>query len=152
MKMLLSLVLMVSLVTACNNVPAESTETESASSQTLVIEKPIADNAYLIYFDWDKAVLNDEGMQKLRKVVKKLLLRKDPYLLNLNGHADASGAADYNMTLSEKRANRVKTLLSSFGVPAKTMSVYAFGESDLAVPTKDGVREPLNRRVEIFVE
>lgn len=69
--------------------------------------------------------------------------------LNVAGHADTSGSTAYNQNLSEARAKNVADLLHNAGVPAETMTVQAFGETRPAVPTPDGVREPLNRRVEV---
>ncbi len=67
----------------------------------------------------------------------------------LGGHADRSGSADYNVGLSQRRADAVKAYLGGRGVPDGAMSTEAFGESRPLVETADGVREPQNRRVEI---
>lgn len=108
--------------------------------------------SYLIYFEWDRAVLSREALGKLRAVAKELLAIKEPYTLVLNGHTDSSGTEEYNMKLSQKRAQRVRDLLVTLGVPSAIMQVFAFGETDLDVSTGDGVREAKNRRVEIFLE
>jgi outer membrane protein OmpA-like peptidoglycan-associated protein len=65
------------------------------------------------------------------------------------GHADRSGPEAYNQVLSERRARNVAQALGERGIPASTMGVEAYGESQPRVPTDDGVREPQNRRVEI---
>ena len=72
--------------------------------------------------------------------------------ISINGHADRAGTETYNMDLSERRARFVMKALEEAGVPAKLMQYFAFGETDPAVPTADGVREPKNRRVEIYIE
>lgn len=69
--------------------------------------------------------------------------------LQVDGHADASGSAPYNQKLSETRANNVAQLLRNAGIPAEALAVRGYGKSRLAVQTADGVREPLNRRVEV---
>jgi outer membrane protein OmpA-like peptidoglycan-associated protein len=71
--------------------------------------------------------------------------------LTVSGHADASGSAKFNQSLSEARARNIADLLSGAGVPAEAMTVQGFGKTHLAVQTADGVREPLNRRVEVNV-
>jgi OOP family OmpA-OmpF porin len=38
------------------------------------------------------------------------------------------------------------------GVPASAIAIQGFGETHLLVPTGPGVREPQNRRVEIFIK
>lgn len=69
--------------------------------------------------------------------------------LNVSGHADSSGSDRINQALSERRARNVAELLAARGVPAESLNVQAFGETRPAKSTGDGVREPLNRRVEI---
>lgn len=72
--------------------------------------------------------------------------------VNINGHTDRSGSTEYNMNLSERRAKFVMNALKAAGVPENIMKYFAFGETDPAVPTADGVKEPKNRRVEVFFE
>ncbi|HEX7760995.1 MAG TPA: OmpA family protein [Caulobacteraceae bacterium] len=69
--------------------------------------------------------------------------------IKITGHADRAGSDAYNQKLSERRARHVADLLVSTGAPAGQLSVEGKGESSPAVQTPDGVREPLNRRVEI---
>jgi len=69
--------------------------------------------------------------------------------LEVVGHADRSGSDDYNIGLSNRRAGNVVALLEGAGVPRGDMTVEGRGESQLKVETMDGVREPMNRRVEI---
>ena len=69
--------------------------------------------------------------------------------LQVSGHADSSGGDAYNLALSERRARNVADLLVGKGVAADSLVVQSFGETRPAVQTGDGVREPLNRRVEI---
>ena len=67
----------------------------------------------------------------------------------LSGHADRSGSDQYNVGLSQRRADNVRQYLAGRGVPEGAMTTEAFGESRPLVETADGVREPQNRRVEI---
>ncbi|HWH16856.1 MAG TPA: OmpA family protein, partial [Allosphingosinicella sp.] len=62
---------------------------------------------------------------------------------------DRSGSASYNVGLSQRRADAVRSYLAGRGVPNGAMATEAFGESRPLVETADGVREPQNRRVEI---
>jgi outer membrane protein OmpA-like peptidoglycan-associated protein len=56
------------------------------------------------------------------------------------------------MALSLRRASTVKSALVKEGVPADSISVVGRGETALLVPTKDNIREPQNRRVEIVIQ
>ncbi|OTJ68810.1 OmpA family protein, partial [Pseudomonas aeruginosa] len=55
----------------------------------------------------------------------------------------------YNVGLSQRRADSVRSYLSGRGIPDGVISSEAFGESRPRVETADGVRELQNRRVEI---
>ena len=55
------------------------------------------------------------------------------------------------LRLSERRAEAVKAELIRLGVPATVITTVGKGEEDPLVPTKDGVREAQNRRVEIVI-
>jgi OmpA-OmpF porin, OOP family len=73
-----------------------------------------------------------------------------PYTrIDVNGNTDTSGAPSYNQGLSERRARVVAGELVRDGVPANAISMHAYGDTHLLVPTGPGVREPQNRRVEI---
>jgi len=67
------------------------------------------------------------------------------------GHADTSGNAAYNMALSQRRAEAVREAMLKDGVSQASVAVVGHGEDALSVSTRDGVREPKNRRVEIIV-
>ena len=69
--------------------------------------------------------------------------------LRVVGHTDMAGSASYNEGLSERRARNVADLLTAAGAPAASLQVSGVGKTQPAVQTADGVREPLNRRVEV---
>jgi outer membrane protein OmpA-like peptidoglycan-associated protein len=56
------------------------------------------------------------------------------------------------MRLSKRRAESVAARLEKDGVPSSEIAIVAKGKHDLLVPTKDGVREPQNRRVTIVYD
>jgi outer membrane protein OmpA-like peptidoglycan-associated protein len=66
--------------------------------------------------------------------------------ITIVGHTDTSGSAAYNQRLSVRRANVVEETLVAMGARREAISVSGVGESDLAVQTGDGVKEPKNRR------
>jgi outer membrane protein OmpA-like peptidoglycan-associated protein len=67
------------------------------------------------------------------------------------GHADTSGSAAYNVRLSERRARAVADAMVGLGVNPGLITADWRGESAPAVPTGDGVKEPLNRRTTISI-
>ncbi len=71
--------------------------------------------------------------------------------VRVDGYADTSGSAAYNMGLSRRRATAVADALKAGGVAPETITVAWHGETHLAVETKDGVKSAKNRRVTIGV-
>ena len=71
--------------------------------------------------------------------------------LRVVGHTDLSGSLGYNQALSERRARNIAAMLTAQGVNAQQLVVEGKGKTSPAVQTADGVKEPLNRRVEISV-
>lgn len=108
-------------------------------------------NRTVLYFPYDSAKLGDSALSALSELARAIP-EADDVNIAINGHADRAGTEAYNMKLSERRAVYVQKQLEKLGVPKKRMQHYAFGETDPAVATDDGVPEPKNRRVEITVE
>ncbi|HEX3674738.1 MAG TPA: OmpA family protein, partial [Rhizomicrobium sp.] len=69
--------------------------------------------------------------------------------ITIVGHTDTSGSTAYNQRLSVKRANVVEEALVDLGARREAISASGVGETDLAVQTADGVKEPKNRRAVI---
>lgn len=103
---------------------------------------------FLVFFDWDKSVVTAEAAAILDRAAEQFAATGQTSVA-LAGHADKSGADDYNIRLSQMRADAVKAYLAGKGVPEAAMVTEAFGENRPLVDTADGVREPQNRRVEI---
>ena len=72
--------------------------------------------------------------------------------ITVSGNADTFGDSAYNRALSQRRAAAVRNALVQDGINPATISVVGRGEDALPVSTRDGVREPKNRRVEIMVQ
>ena len=103
---------------------------------------------FLVFFDWDKSNITAEAAAILDRAAEQYAATGQTRVA-LAGHADKSGKDDYNVKLSQGRADAVKAYLAGKGVPADAMGTEAFGEGRPLVDTADGVREPQNRRVEI---
>ena len=67
------------------------------------------------------------------------------------GHTDSVGSAEYNRTLSLRRARAVAAALVAKGVDRENIEVTYYGKGNPLIPTPDGVSEPQNRRVEVTV-
>jgi outer membrane protein OmpA-like peptidoglycan-associated protein len=106
---------------------------------------------FLVFFEFDHSELTGDGVAVVRKAAEALLSGR--YVrLEVTGYADRAGSEDYNLDLSQRRAETVATALVMNGVPAAAIRVGFRGEADPLVPTADGVREAQNRRAEIVVQ
>jgi OOP family OmpA-OmpF porin len=110
----------------------------------------IPQREYIIYFDWDSARITPEGMRIVDQVASEARGNMSSRIV-LVGHADLSGPASYNLRLSLRRADAVRAALAQRGVATERTSVTALGDTEPAVPTARGVREPRNRRVVVTV-
>ena len=104
-----------------------------------------------IYFEFDKYDLTPEAQAALDDIIFDIRDRELSGIISA-GHTDTAGPPDYNMGLSERRAETVATELVQAGIPAEIIVTEAFGETDLAVPTPDNTPEQANRRVVIDFE
>ncbi|MEP6827942.1 MAG: OmpA family protein, partial [Aestuariivirga sp.] len=78
------------------------------------------------------------------RIVKKY--PKEVFLIE--GHTDAAGSDEYNLNLSELRAESVKNMMTTYYViPAENLRTVGLGERFLKIPTSDP--EPENRRVSV---
>lgn len=105
---------------------------------------------YVVYFGFGSAKLEGDAVQVIREAAQAFKSEKAARV-DLAGHADRSGSQALNDRLSSLRAEAVGDALMKQGVPESAITISAFGESDLAVSTSDGVKEPRNRRVTIRV-
>lgn len=112
---------------------------------------PEQTTATVLYFPLDSDRLGDSAQAALAALVEYVKSAGN-VTVSINGHADRLGSEQYNLDLSERRSRYVFAALKAAGVSEHMLKYFAFGESDPAVPTEDGVAEPKNRRVEIFIE
>lgn len=123
-------------------------EQQSSSTTLLAQNQP---SRFVVFFDLGSATLNEEALSVVREAATEFR-NTGSARISVRGHTDTSGSADFNQALSERRQQAVTNELIRLGVPADAIVGQAFGETDLAVSTPDGVPEAQNRRVEIEIE
>jgi outer membrane protein OmpA-like peptidoglycan-associated protein/tetratricopeptide (TPR) repeat protein len=101
-----------------------------------------------IFFDFDKWDLKSESQAELKRAID--LLKKYPEIkLEIDGHTDNYGTDEYNIVLSEKRANSVYEYLVSNGIDKKRIvKVTGKGESQPIATNDTDEGRAKNRRVE----
>jgi len=113
--------------------------------------KALGPRTFIVFFDFDSSALTKEANRILDSAAAYAKKGKKAKLI-LTGHADTSGDPKYNEGLSLRRSNAVWSGLVDRGIGAKSMKVFAKGESDPLISTGDGVKEPQNRRVHIDIK
>jgi outer membrane protein OmpA-like peptidoglycan-associated protein len=82
------------------------------------------------------------------EAIRRALSRSPNEIFLIEGHTDAVGADVDNLTLSDRRAESVATILTErFGIPAENLTTQGYGEQYLKVNTQEPARE--NRRVTV---
>ena len=127
--------------------PIKQNLSENSESVSVVTENSNNDILQIIYFDFDNAKLNEVSLEEIRDFLNKYKKQINNYIVE--GHSDKKGNNDYNFKLSLKRAEAVKKILILEGIPQEKIKVLGKGELFPAVPTKNEVAHPANRRVEI---
>ncbi len=101
-----------------------------------------------VYFDFDRSELTAQARQIIDQAKTSMGPDKSVRIV-LVGKADLSGTDPYNLALSHRRADTVRSALKEDGVQANQIDESWVGEREPPVSTADGVREPRNRVVEI---
>jgi len=113
---------------------------------------PIDRPDYMVFFEWDKANLTAADDTIMDQLIAALVKNKnDDSEITLGGHTDTTGSVRYNLKLSRIRAETVRDRLVAGGISEARIKIFAYGKSDPLIQTGDQVREPRNRRVEIFL-
>jgi OmpA-OmpF porin, OOP family len=104
--------------------------------------------AVSIFFDWNMDTPLPEGAATVGQLTQSAG-QCGWTRFGVTGYTDTSGSTRYNDGLSLRRAQNVASLLGQGGIAADAITVSGLGETQLKIETADGVREPMNRRVEI---
>ncbi|HEY9545537.1 MAG TPA: OmpA family protein [Solimonas sp.] len=104
-----------------------------------------------VSFDLNSAQLRPNALDTYAKIAG-ILKSYDKTVIHVVGHTDTTGSDEYNMRLSESRANSVASYLSSQGVPSNRIRTEGRGEREPLIRTADNVNEPRNRRVDIVIK
>jgi len=132
--------------------PQVTTTPPPTTTTTPPPPQPVAcpTSEFVVYFEWDRSNLNQAALETIDAAVNRA---RECNVSNVVvvGHTDTSGSPAYNEGLSERRASVVRDALVARGIASGSVTTQARGETDLARPTNDGVREPLNRRTAVTI-
>ena len=114
---------------------------------TAMPPRPIS---FTLYFESGTDEFTEQSRQEVKRVIAEMARRQAPEITVI-GHTDQVGPDQTNDALSLQRAERVKSLLVSMGIPPERILTAGRGRREPLVRTAEGVSEPRNRRVEISV-
>jgi len=131
-------------IPGCDGVPvAQQTEVVAPTATKVVLN---ADT----FFDFDKDTLKPEGRQVLDQVAAQAAAINLETLIAV-GHTDSIGTEQYNMGLSQRRANSVKNYLVSKGIDPNRIYTEGKGEANPIASNATREGRAQNRRVEIEI-
>lgn len=147
-------------------VPVEEEELVAVVDPTPVEAEPVAEEEPLVriegdrleivdklYFNTDSAQLQRRSLPILDSVAEVLIAHREIPITRVEGHTDWTGTSEYNLRLSQRRAEAVvRYLVDEGGVKPERLVAIGFGESQPVVPnarTKEELAK--NRRVEFHL-
>lgn len=108
-----------------------------------------------IYYDFDKADIRPDAKVELDKVVK--FMKEYPEtIIELGSHTDARGKNEYNLELSQRRAESAVNYIVSQGIDQNRLTAKGYGETQPVNKCTDGVtctdaEHQQNRRTEFLI-
>lgn len=114
------------------------------TSEKLIIKEKV-------FFATAKATILPRSFPLLNNVASVLRDHPEIQLIRVEGHTDSQGGRDYNVSLSQRRANSVKDYLIHQGVDGTRLQAKGFGPDRPADTNKTDVGRSNNRRVEFVI-
>jgi outer membrane protein OmpA-like peptidoglycan-associated protein len=103
-----------------------------------------------ILFDVGRSAVKPGSQANIARIA--VVLRQYPqHQILVEGHTDATGSEEFNLRLSQDRANAVRSALVAGGVDASKISAEGFGESQPVASNDTPAGKQQNRRVEIVI-
>ncbi len=103
-----------------------------------------------VLFDVDQSALSSSAQAKIKNLAQVFIKYPDSYIL-IEGHTEASGSAQHNMDLSERRAKAVAEYLKAQNVSFQRIKTAWYGENQPKLPNDTEANKAQNRRVEFAI-
>jgi outer membrane protein OmpA-like peptidoglycan-associated protein len=130
------------------DLPASGTIRNLQNGKSLILRN--------IFFDYNQASLRSRSKHELSKLYN--FMKQNPLVsIQVSGHTDSRGDADYNLRLSKNRAQSVVDYLVRNGIPSRRLKAVGYGEirpiarNENPDLSDNPVGRQLNRRIEINV-
>ena len=119
--------------------------------EVVITDKEVLLNS--VYFEFNKSNITAQGSIELDKLVK-VMIENPTFAIYVKSHTDSKGKADYNLKLSEQRAQSTVQYIISKGISQDRISGKGFGSSELKINCQNQCTEEehaLNRRSEFLI-
>lgn len=127
----------------------EDMEVRAVFADAMRVE-PTPPRVFLLHHALEAVAPSEAYLPVIEEIIAEIDDRKS-LDISINGHTDSSGDPEFNMQLSERRANYIKELLVSRGVRAASIATDFHGEGDPLFPIGSDAPVEMNRRVEVIV-
>ena len=127
--------------------PEVSDPPDAASKQELV---SLPERKFLIYFKHNSNELSDESFEVLNRIAD-FMLQNPTASISIAGYTDSSGSYSYNVSVSQFRANIIKTFLVGKGVDPIKIAAAGLGPENPIASNANAEGRQKNRRVEIEI-
>ncbi|MBR2095592.1 MAG: OmpA family protein [Fibrobacter sp.] len=125
---------------------AERLEAERARLEEM-INRIMSDD---VYFDYDRSELTEKAKVLLAQVAE-ILINENRFVVIIEGHTDARGTEDYNISLGARRSMAVREFLIAYGVDGKRLVPVSYGKERPKVQGTDESAYSQNRRAHFRV-
>lgn len=131
----------------CPNEPGSVANHGCKDKQLVMIQDGKIDLLDMVYFELDKDIILTKSYPLLDDVAKVIKQHPEISKIEVQGHTDSQGNDAYNMDLSQRRANQVRSYLIEKGVSADRLEAKGYGETQPIADNKTVKGRGTNRRV-----
>jgi peptidoglycan-associated lipoprotein len=130
------------------NINNDGIETVNFSDEPSVRgDSEVNSNLKVVYFDFDKSNLNEESVESLKEnaayLSKNLSLK-----VVVEGHTDNRGTSEYNLSLGQRRALKVKDYYVKLGISPNRIATLSYGSEKPVIDENNDIAWGKNRRAE----
>ncbi len=104
-----------------------------------------------VHFPTNSAAISADSFRILDEVASTLLVHPELRAVEIQGHTDDVGGAEYNLDLSQRRANAVRLYLVSKGIEAGRLQARGYGLTVPIAPNTSESGRSKNRRVQFVI-
>jgi peptidoglycan-associated lipoprotein len=126
----------------------DAIETIDFTDEPSVRDKSEIDgNLKIVYFDFDKSDLAADSLEVLKENADYLSKNTDLKVI-VGGNTDNRGTSEYNLSLGQRRALKVKDYYVQFGIEPNRIATISYGSENPVIDENNEVAWAKNRRAE----